>query len=121
MPKFRYYQTKEGTSPFVEWMGGLRRNDRAKVYATIRNIELFGIGIALQQGWVKKLDADIWEIRSQFGSNIQRAPFFFIQGDMCVITHGFTKKTQKTPKRELNTAHHIMDRYQEEHDADAII
>lgn len=121
MVQFRYYQTKEGVSPFLTWLNKLRRNDQAKVYATIKNIEIFGLGIAMQKEWVKKLDNDIWEIRSQFGGNIQRAPFFFVKGNICIITHGFTKKTPKTPKRELATAHRIMKQYEEEHDANTTI
>ena len=62
-------------------------------------------------------DADIWEVRAQFGGNAQRAPFFFVCGNTCVIAHGFSKKTPKTPRRELRRAHRIMARYKEERDA----
>ncbi|KFI95377.1 type II toxin-antitoxin system RelE/ParE family toxin [Bifidobacterium scardovii] len=117
MLEFEVCASADGSSPFREWMDGLDRRERAKVYATIRNVERYGIGTALRNEWVKKLDADIWEVRAQFGGNAQRAPFFFVCGNTCVIAHGFSKKTPKTPRRELRRAHRIMARYKEERDA----
>lgn len=121
MLEFEVYASADGSSPFREWMDGLDRREQAKVYATIRNVERYGIGTALRNEWVKKLDADIWEVRAQLGGNAQRAPFFFVCGNTCVITHGFSKKTPKTPRRELRRAHRIMARYKEERDADGTI
>lgn len=47
---------------------------------------------------------EIWECRIQFASNAYRI-FCFFEGDsVVVLTHGFTKKTQKTPRREIDRA-----------------
>jgi len=53
--------------------------------------------------YLKKLvnTKDIWEIRVQMGSNIFRFLGFFNQGNFIVLTNGFQKKTQKTPKSEI--------------------
>jgi phage-related protein len=53
--------------------------------------------------YLKKLinTKDIWEIRVQMGRNIFRFLGFFIQGSFIVLTNGFQKKTQKTPKSEI--------------------
>ncbi len=53
--------------------------------------------------YLKKLvnTKGIWEIRVQMGSNIFRFLGFFNQGDFIVLTNGFQKKTQKTPKSEI--------------------
>jgi len=53
--------------------------------------------------YLKKLvnTKGIWEIRVQVGSNIFRFLGFFNQGDFIVLTNGFQKKTQKTPKSEI--------------------
>ena len=64
--------------------------------------------------WVKKLDNDIYEIRSKVGSNIQRALYFQKVGNEYLITHGFTKKTKKTPKTEIERAKSIRDKYKED-------
>ncbi len=44
---------------------------------------------------------DIWGIRVQIGSNIFRFLGFFDKGNFIVLTNGFQKKTQKTPKSEM--------------------
>ena len=46
---------------------------------------------------------DIWECRIKLGSNIYRI-FAFWDGNKIILTHGFVKKTQKTPKNEIEKA-----------------
>ncbi|WP_214310615.1 type II toxin-antitoxin system RelE/ParE family toxin [Bifidobacterium simiarum] len=65
------------------------------------------IALALRMKWVKKLGGDIWEIRSRQSANIQRVCYFVASDGRYVITHGFTKKTQKTPKSEIERARRI--------------
>ncbi|NVO29759.1 type II toxin-antitoxin system RelE/ParE family toxin [Hymenobacter lapidiphilus] len=55
----------------------------------------------------------LYEIRVQVGSDIFRIFCFFDKGNVVVIGHGFTKKTQKTPKSELERAHTIKAEYYE--------
>ncbi len=43
---------------------------------------------------------DIWECRIKQGSNIYRI-FAFWKGNQIILTHGFIKKTQKTPQNEI--------------------
>jgi phage-related protein len=47
--------------------------------------------------WLKKLDTNLYEIRSKVGSNIQRGIYFHWEDNKFINTHGFTKKTDKTP------------------------
>ena len=51
---------------------------------------------------------DIWEFRIKFGSNIYRV-FAFQDGKSLVLTHGFIKKTQKTPYPEIERAQKYRD------------
>ena len=46
----------------------------------------------------------IYEIRVEIGSNIFRAFAFFDEGQLIVVANGFQKKTQKTPKNEIELA-----------------
>lgn len=64
--------------------------------------------------WVKKIDSDIFEIRSKVSSNIQRALYFHVSNNRYVITHGLTKKTQKPPKSEIKRAKTIKKEFEEE-------
>lgn len=53
----------------------------------------------------------IWEIRVEVGSNIFRAFSFFDEGKLIVIANAFQKKSQKTPKNELELARKIKNEY----------
>ena len=46
----------------------------------------------------------IWECRIQFGSNAYRIFCFFVDDSVVVLTHGIIKKSQKTPKSEIEKA-----------------
>lgn len=71
-----------------------------------------GLQDAIKMQWVKKLDSNLYELRSQVGKNIQRAIYFQKIDNQYLITHGFTKKSQKTPVREINRAIRIKDNYE---------
>lgn len=47
---------------------------------------------------------DIWEVRVQYGGNIFRLLGFFDGAKLIILTHGFQKKTQKTPKQHIELA-----------------
>lgn len=53
----------------------------------------------------KLIDTDgLWEVRVQAGNNIFRLLGFLDGAQLIVLNHGFQKKTQKTPKKEIQTA-----------------
>jgi phage-related protein len=55
----------------------------------------------------------LYEARIQLGSNIWRVFCFFDNGKLIILLNGFTKKTQKTPKNEINKALKLMQKYYE--------
>ena len=110
-PEFSFYKRRNGHTEFEEFYQSLPRKDREKLYATLQAIRRQGIMIAIRMEWVKKLDKNLYEIRSIVGSNIQRACYFHVEGNQYIITHGFTKKTQKTPAREIKHAKEIRAEY----------
>jgi len=56
----------------------------------------------------------LFEIRVQQGSDIFRIFCFFDQGQLVVLANGFQKKTQKTPKKEIDKALKIKEDYENE-------
>ena len=56
----------------------------------------------------------LYEIRVQFGSDIFRIFCFFDEGQLVVLANGFQKKTQKTPRQEINKALKIKEEYESE-------
>ena len=114
-PKFVSYTRPNGHNEFEEFYNSLPIKDRNKLRATIDMIEEAGIQAAIQLEWIKKLDHQIYEIRSKVSSNIQRALYFHIKNNQYIITHGFTKKTQKTPIKEIIRAKQIQQEFEEEY------
>lgn len=53
----------------------------------------------------------LFEIRIQQGSDIYRIFCFFDQGQLVVLANGFHKKTQNTPKQEIERALKIKEEY----------
>jgi len=56
----------------------------------------------------------LYEIRVQQGSDIYRIFCFFYKGNLVVVANGFQKKTQKTPRKEIETALKIKKEYENE-------
>jgi phage-related protein len=69
-------------------------------------------GPALREPYSKSLEDGIFEIRAKQGSDITRVLYFFVVGRKVILTNGFVKKTQKTPKREIERAKRYRADYQ---------
>jgi len=63
----------------------------------------------------KKLNPDIWEFRTLFNKKQYRLFAFWDKsnkkGTVVIATHGIINKIQKTPKKEINKATKLMDKY----------
>jgi len=63
----------------------------------------------------KKLPSEIWEFRTLFSKKQYRLFAFWDKSDkkatIVIATHGIVKKTQKTPKKEIERAIQIMNEY----------
>lgn len=64
--------------------------------------------------FVKHIEEGIFELRAEYKSNIYRIFFiFFDNGNIVVLFNGFQKKTQKTPRAEIEMAKRIKKEYYE--------
>lgn len=61
-----------------------------------------------------KTHKGLFESRIKLGSNIWRVFCFFDKGKLVILLNGFTKKTQKTPKKEIDKAVRLMKEYYKE-------
>lgn len=66
------------------------------------------------KNFVKYIRDGIYEIRAQHDGNIYRAFFIFDDGNIVMLFNGFQKKTQKTPKEEIEKAIKLKNEYYEE-------
>lgn len=101
----------EKSPDFTEFLENLPKKDKLKLISTILSIESKGLETAKKMKWIKKLDDNLFEIRSTLGSNTQRGIYFHIENERYYLTHGFSKKTQKTPSKEITKAKNIRYRY----------
>ena len=98
----KFYEKPDGTKPARDFLVGLPTKMRAKVTWTIALLETSGTD--LREPYSKHLDDGIFELRAKVGSNITRVLYFFMVGRRIIITHGFVKKTDKTPTEEIEKA-----------------
>jgi len=98
---------------FTDFYNQQNQKVRDKILWTIRVIETLQ---QVPQEYLKHLEGTngLYEIRVQFGSNIFRIFCFFDEGKLVVLTNGFQKKTQKTPKQEIEKALKIKNEYESE-------
>jgi len=62
----------------------------------------------------KHLEDGIYEIRIEVGGNIYRIFTFFDDNKLVILLHGFQKKTQKTPRKEIERAKKLRQDYYED-------
>ncbi|MBR0095678.1 MAG: type II toxin-antitoxin system RelE/ParE family toxin [Synergistaceae bacterium] len=104
MPDFEviYYNKKNGDSPAKDFLDSLDEKMAAKMLRAINRLE--EAGASLREPYSKPLGDGIFELRTQFSTDIARVLYFFIINNRAVLTHGFIKKTQKTPPQEIEKA-----------------
>ncbi len=83
-----------------DWLRSLAKRDRRIIGEDILKVQYcWPIGKPL----VGSLGNGLWEVRSRLENSIARV-IFMIDASTMVLLHGFIKKTQKTPKHELDLA-----------------
>lgn len=95
-----FYRTETGNEPVREWLKELPRNDKRQIGEDIKTAQL---GWPLGMPLIRKIERDLWEVRTTLQDGISRV-FFTVDGDHMILLHGFIKKSQKTPQNELKTA-----------------
>jgi phage-related protein len=95
-----FFRTDHGKEPVREWLLSLEREERKIIGDDVLKVQYcWPIGKPLVGG----LGNGLWEVRSRLGDRIARV-MFCVEGRTMVLLHGFVKKTQKTPKHELDLA-----------------
>ena len=103
--KIEFYEDKDGNKPARDYIKALRKkkdkNSRIKadrITQYLRYLQTDGTFIG--QPIVKHIEGDIWELRP----DKERIFFVVYLEGVFVLLHAFTKKTQKTPEKELERA-----------------
>lgn len=96
------YEKINGEVPVEEFLDSIDPKMRAKIYGLMEILQ--EKGNMLREPYSKHLDDGIYELRCKFGSDITRVLYFFYYDGKIVMTNGFVKKTQRTPKKEIKLA-----------------
>jgi len=100
----RFYRTEGGSEPVRDWLKSLDKQDRFLIGTDIKTVE-YGWPIGMPV--CRPIGKGIYEVRVSLHRNRIARVLFCIGRDEMVLLHGFVKKSQKTPKSELDLA---MDR-----------
>jgi len=96
----RFFKTAAGNEPVREWLKALNPVDRRIVGGDIKTVQF---GWPLGMPLVRSLGGGIWEIRIKLENRIARV-LFVLEGANLVLLHAFVKKSQATPKPDLDLA-----------------
>lgn len=109
MFEINFYKDKDGSEPVKEYIDALAakndKNSRVKLNKILDYMKILAsYGTRAGVPYMKHIDGDIWELRPLR----DRIFFFGWQSDRFILLHCFTKKSQKTPQREIDQAKRYM-------------
>ena len=102
-----FYKKEDGTSEIINYLDFLKQKSETDKKLRIQRNKILAYiaalsekGSALGAPFVKHIDGDIWELRPLNN----RIFYFYWKENTYVLLHFFIKKSQKTPRKELETA-----------------
>ena len=109
-----FYSDSKGNEPVAEYINELRQKSYSDKNARINFNKIVAyIDILCEKGTrvgepvTKHIEGDIWELRPLEN----RILFAYYKDELFILLHHFTKKTNKTPQRELKQARRNLDDY----------
>jgi len=97
-----FYLEDDGSSPVEEFLDSLDAKTRARFRWSMEQLQVRNV--QAREPLARHLEGALWELREESQTNIYRIVYFFFTGRRIVFLHGFQKKTQKIPRRELEIA-----------------
>ena len=101
------YVDEQGNEPVREFLRSLDLKTRTRFDWSIEQLRVRNV--RAREPLVRHLEGKLWELREESQTNIYRVIYAFSTGRTIVFLHGFQKKTQKTPRREIETAQRRLD------------
>jgi phage-related protein len=98
-----FYRTAASNEIIKDWLRSFDKPDRAILGEDLKTVQFgFPMGLPL----CRSLGQGLWEVRSSLTSNREGRMIFYHDSDAeaLVVLHGFVKKSQKTPRGEIDTA-----------------
>ena len=104
-----YYVSDSGRVPVKKFIDSLASRTQQKYFAVIGMLEKLGKN--LPEPHAKSLGNGIYELRFKGQEGHIRILHFFYDGNKIILTNGFIKKSNKTPKKEMTLAEKRKEQY----------
>jgi phage-related protein len=109
MREIIFCESDFGDKPVEEFVASLDAAVRAKV---VRTLELLRTQqIVPSKFWKKLSGLDLWEVRVEYAGNIYRVLAVWAKNNRVILLHAFQKKSQKTPRQDMEIALQRQKRY----------
>lgn len=108
--RIKLYETQSGEKPVEQFIKSLDEKTQLKISRNLDLLEEFGLKGAYPD--VKKVaGTSLWELRI-LGRDSIRIFYVTVTGKIFLLLHGFRKKSQKTPPKEILIAQRRLNEYQ---------
>jgi phage-related protein len=100
--RIKYYLTPSGRNPVNEFARSISKEDQGRFVEVFLGIQEYGL--EYDRVIFRQLEGKLWEIKFSAKGGGYRIAYVVIEKDSMVWLHAFKKKSQKTPKADLEVA-----------------
>ena len=93
---------------FTDFISSISEVEARKIFYVL---DILKMQERLSTKFIKHIEDGIFELRAEHGGNIFRVFFIFDEGNIVLLFNGFQKKSQKTPRKEIDLAKKLMNEY----------
>ena len=93
---------------FTDFITSISELEARKVFYVL---DMLKMQERLSTKFVKHIEDGIFELRAEHSGNIFRVFFIFDEGNIVLLFNGFQKKSQKTPRKEVELAKRLKNEY----------
>ncbi|MBQ0126922.1 MAG: type II toxin-antitoxin system RelE/ParE family toxin [Bacteroidales bacterium] len=93
---------------FTDFISSISELEARKVFYVL---DMLKMQERLSAKFVKHIEDGLFELRAEHGGNIFRVFFIFDEGNIVLLFNGFQKKSQKTPRKEIEQAKKLKNEY----------
>lgn len=108
MDRYRiiFFKRNNGQKPALEYLEKAAEKDRIKILTFIENLSIYDE--FRREPFSRHLSGKLRELKIDFGGNKHRMIYFFTIGKIIILLHAFSKKTNRTPAKEIVKAEKYM-------------
>jgi len=107
-----YYVDDNGHVPVREFLASLDPKTYVRFQWSLEQLRLRNV--QAREPLVRHIEGKIWELREESRTDIYRILYVFVSGRRIILLHGFQKKTEKLPNKELEIARQHLHRFMEQ-------